>query len=275
MKTWIIITLTVLVLLALAIIGCSSTKDSNIIRVIKIAPEDTQSIMYMDFDVIKNDPDCAPMYDDMRDSIESEMEGVQVTDIIGYGMINVEHGGLDVRIGEYNTEDMRNTLKEQGGKEEEYQGIEIWVSDTHGLPRAFTFIDNMVVFGDKDTVEASICAYKNIEPSLYDNEDVKTILNEIPGGIFHIIINPIPNELLNIFGTGTGFISICNLVEGDEVLDIKGLFKFESEADAENYLEKTKELARGFLFSTPMDIEAKLKGRFIEITGDMDLEDFD
>jgi hypothetical protein len=273
MKTTTITILAVLTILALVMTGCSSTKDSNIIQVSKIAPENTLSIIYLDLDTMKNDPDCEQEYYDTRDSFESEMEGIQVSDITGYVVINVENGTLKLQIGEYTIGNIRDNLKEQGYTEDKYQGSEIWTGDMLGLERAFTFIDNMVVFGDTNSVEASLRAHNNDEPSLYDNEDVKTILDKLPEGIFHMIINTITEQHIARYGSAIGSISICNLNQGDEVLDIKGLFKFMSEAEAETYLERVRDTAEAFLFGAPLDVEVELKGQFIEITGTTDIED--
>ena len=273
MKTTAITILSVLTIIALVMTGCNSTKHSNIVRVIKIAPENTFNIMYFDLDTMKKDPDCEQQYYDARDSLENEIEGIHFPDITGYGLINVEQGNLSLYVGKYDIKDIRNNLKERGGIEDKYQGIEIWASDTSGTTRAVAFIDNMVIFGDKNTVETSIRAHKNDEPSLYDNSDVKTILDKLPDGIFHLIINTITIQHIARYGSAIGSISICNLIEGDEVLDIKGLFKFKSEVDAETYLERTNDIAEAFLFGTPLDVEVELKGQFIEITGTTDIED--
>ena len=273
MKTKAMTTSIGLLLLVLIITGCSSTKDYNIVRVIKVAPEDTFTIMYFDLETLKGDPDCEQMYHDLRDSIESQMEGLQFPDVDGYGLINVGNMPLTIEIGEYVAANMRGALKEQGGIKDEYQGSEIWTSDMYRTTRAFAFIDNMVIFGDKNAVEASIRSYNN-EPSLHDNEDLKIILDELPNGFFYIIINTITKQHISRYGSTIGCICMCNLIRGDEFLDIKGLLKFESEADAETYSDRTKEIAEAFFFGTPLDIEVKLKGQYIEITGTSDIEDF-
>ena len=273
MKTVTITILAVLSIITLVLTGCSSTKDSNILRLIKSSPENTLSIMYLDLDTMKEDPDCEQKYYDTRDSLENEMEGIHFPDITGYGLINVEKGTLNVKIGEYAVQNIRDNLKDQGYTEGQYQASEIWTADIHGRHMAFTFIDNMVVFGDKNSVEASLRAHKDDGPSLYDNEDLKVILDKLPDGIFHMFINTITKQHITRYGSAIGSISICNFTKGDDVFDIKGLFKFKSEADAETYLERTKDIAQAFLFGAPLDVEVEPKGQFIEITGTTNIED--
>jgi len=244
------------------------------VQVMKIAPENALSITYFDLDATKEDPDCEHMYDDMCGSIGSEMwRSIKISDISGYAIIGVERGTLYLQIGKYDIKDIRNNLKEQGYTEGEYRASEIWTSDIYGMVMAYTFIGNMVICGDKDAVEACLRVHKNEEPSIYDNEDVKSVLDKLPAGIFHVI-DAMSGE--DIMGKGllTRSISICNLTAGDEVLDIKGWFKYESEADAKASLEDAKDSGEGFFFGTDVDIDVQLKGQFIEITGEMDIEDF-
>jgi len=275
MKIKAITMLMVLAVLASGIAGCSQAKGDNMVQVMKIAPENALSITYFDLDAIKEDPDCEHRYDDMRGSIGSEMwRNIQISDISGYAIIGVERGTLFLQIGKYDIKDIRNNLKEQGYTEGEYRASEIWTSDIFGMAMAYTIIGNMVICGDKDTVEACLRVHKNDEPSMYDNKDVKSVLDKLPAGIFHIIIKTISERDSIYHGLRTGGFSISNLKTGDEVLDIKGWFKFESEADAEASLEDVKDIGEGFFFSADVDIDVQLKGQFIEITGEMDIEDF-
>jgi len=273
MKRKIIPVLIVLAILTSGLTACT-TKNSNLIRVMKIAPEDTIVISYVDVEAAAEDPDLEFMYDSFVENVMGNMiGGVDVSDVSATAVMQtIDRVPVYVLIGDFNLEDIRDALIEEDWIEGEYERVEIW---TGGFIFAVAIIDDMIVFGFDGAVEACIRAYKNEESSMYDNADARAVadkLSFVPSCVV-ATADYTPPELedyvseIEYLAYSMG---ISNENRGDEVMDISAWFKFDSEASAEAAMEDAEDFidtgVEGYA-----SISARLNGQFIEITGEMEI----
>jgi hypothetical protein len=273
--------ITVLFVLAVLTSGLAACtpKGGYLIQVMKIAPEDTIVISCNDYEAAAEDSDWEFIYDGLETIMALEtnmrsMVGVIDTSDISASAVVITTGNdiIYVLIGDLNLEDIRDALIEGDWIEDEYEGIEIW---TYYDYKAIAFIDNMIVSGYTDPVEACICAYKNEEPSMYDNEDTRAVADKLPVVPSCVVASGdyTPIELANYVSEIKYLaysLGVSNEDRGDGVLDISAWFKFDSEATAEAAMEEAEDfIETGVGGYTNLD--ARLNGQYIEITGEMEI----
>ncbi len=265
MKARIITALLMLAVLVSCITTCK-TKGGYLVNVMKLAPENAGAVYCTEIKAWAEDPDLSFAYDEMISGLGYVIPFVETSDISVYAEFDIDWGPIIVLFGDFNLKDVRDALTEEDYVEGEYKGIEIWTDD---YDDAVSFIDNMIVYGYKDSVEACIRVYKNEESSLYDNEDMKVVVDKLPAAIVQMVFGP--DEMYSI-EVLSGSICWRNSTSGDEVLDISGWLKFDSEASAEAAMENIEDDLSWELVVTVTD--ARLSGQFIEITGEMEIPEF-
>jgi hypothetical protein len=245
-------------------IGCSSSTSGYFIEMLKLLPQDTEALMHFDLELMAKDPDLVEMYYSITDGAEIIRNRVgQGIDIQAYTLAMFPNWETVIIVkGNFNKTDVCNTLKEQAFVSGEYEGIEIWIENS----QAVTFIREMIVFGNTQYVEASIRISQDMEVSLYDYEDVKSVSDKLPQAIKTELYY---GEEAGIGEALCGGISMRNLTRGDDVVDIECWFKFRSETDAETALQSLEEQISDYYNAT--NTEGQLRGVFVEITADGEL----
>jgi len=267
--------LIVLAILASGLTACT-TKDSNLIRVMKITPEDTIVISYVDVEAVAEDPDFEFMYDtfiELGNVMANMIGGLDVSDISASAVVQtIDRVPIYVLIGDFNLEDVRDALTEEDWIEAEYEGVEIW---TGGFIFAVAIIDDMIVFGFDNLVEACIRAYKNEEPSMYDNEDARAVADKLPvvpscvvatGDYSPPELEDYPTEIEYLAYS----MGVSNENRGDDVVNISAWFRFDSAASAEAAMEDAEDFIDAGVEGYA-SLNARLSGQFIEITGEMEI----
>jgi len=274
MKRKIISVLIVLAILTSGLTACTH-KGGYLIQVMKIAPEDTIVISCVDIEAAAEDPDFEFMYDAFLENIMRNMiGGVDVSDVSASTVVRtIDNDIVYILIGNFNLEDIRDALIEENWIKDEYEGIEIWTRYVWEF--AVAVIDDMIVVGFDDPVKACIRAYKNEEPSMYDNENTRAVADKLPVVPSCVVATAdyypmeLEDYLSEIEYLAYSF-GISNENRDDEVLDISAWFKFDSEASAEAAMEDIEDfMETGFEGVT--SINARLNGQFIEITGEMEI----
>jgi hypothetical protein len=266
MKIKIITIVLVLAVLASSITACKP-KDSYLVQVMKLVPEDTYVVTCSDLKQMTEDPDFTAIYNSMISSLSYQTVGVAVSDISVLAYIETDYlEDIFVLIGDFDLEEARDALTTGDFVEGEYRGIEIWTDEYED---AVAFIGNMVVSGYSDEVEACIRRHKNEESSMYDNKEMKSIAARLPSGVISVIFGPDYFYDIEILAGG---ICVHNQQRDDEVLDITGWFKFDSEASAEAAMEDIEDALSRIFDAT--NIEASLSGQLIEITGEAEIPEF-
>ena len=266
MKVKILTIVVLLVILASSIAVCKP-KESYLVQVMKLAPEDTLAIGCTDIKALANDPDLEYWYDGTIDTSGYMMVDIDASDISASAAITTDLDYIFILTGDFNLEDARDALTEEDFVEGEYRGVEIW---TNYYEDAVAFIDNMVIAGDKDMVEACIRIHNNEEPSMYDNEDMKAVVDKLPVAIVYMVFGP---DVIYSIEVLSGSFCWRNLTSGDGVLDMLCWFKFDNKASAEAAMTEGIEddLSQELGFTIT---DAHLRGQFIEVTGEVEIPDY-
>ena len=263
-----ILTIVVVLVVLVSIITDCTTKDSYLVKIMKLAPEDTNIVLCMDTEAIAEDPDFGPIYDATISSLGHETASIDRSAISAFASIDTDRYYILIFIGDFDLEDIRDALIEEDYIDDEYRGVEIWTGD---FEHTIAFIDNMIVSSyTTDSVEACILIHKNEEPSMYDNEDMKAVADKLLSGVIRMVFGPDYTDDIEILAGG-----LCwrNLNRDDEVLDYTGWYKFDSEASAEAAMaEDFEDDMRTELDAASID--ARLSGQFIEITGEMEIPEY-
>ncbi len=268
MKAKILTILVVMAVLVSCITGCGSKKGGYLIEIMKTLPHDTPTVIYMDVELMTEDPDLEDMYNDVLESWDDFLayeaniaSAIDFSHVRAFTKTDSRKVYLIAIKGEFDLQDIRDALLEQDFMQGEYEGVEVWTDDSH----AFAFLKKMIVSGHTDSVETSIRVSQNDEPSMYGNEDVKSIVDKMPAGFYTLILTGDTwgksNSLLLAGG--------ISMRKGDGTIEIKGWFKFESETDAEAVLSDLEDTMKEFCGAT--QIEGQLRGQFIELTGEMEI----
>ncbi len=182
-----LIVLAVLAVLAYCITGCTP-KNSYLIQAMKLAPEGLGHITCIDIEAMAEDPEledwCNEIIIGMSYEWSYEVVGIGTSDISASSSILHEGDTIVVWMGDFSFENIRATLEEGYYVEGEYKGVEIW---TDVFEDAVAFIDNMIVAGYKEAVEACIRTHKNEESSMYDNEDMREVADKMPNSIIQTV----------------------------------------------------------------------------------------
>ncbi|UCB43005.1 MAG: hypothetical protein JSV77_11270 [Dehalococcoidales bacterium] len=274
MKRKIISVLIVLAILASGLTACT-TKNIYLIQAIKIAPEDTIAISCLDVEAAAEDPDFEPMYDVFLERTMGRMiSGVDVADVSASSVARtIDNDIVYILIGNFNLEDIRDALTDEGWIEDEYEGIEIW---TGGIVFAVAVIDDMIVTGYIDSVEECVRIHKDEEPSMYDNEDTRAVADKLPVVPSCVVATadytpPELEDMLSEIEYLAYSMGISNENRDDEVLDVSAWFKFDSEARAEAAMEYVEDFVENGV-EVYTSISARLNGQFIEITAEMEIQ---
>lgn len=268
MKVRIIAMVMMLVVLGSLVAGCGSSGGGQLVGIMKVLPYDVAEVTYVDIKAIAEDPDLEDMYGSLQDSFGELQEevGIDFSDLhamaYGYG----EAGILVILKGKFDIDEFRSALKDTDTEEDEYRGLEIWTKDNTTL----AFLEEMLIFGDMDTVKVSIRVSQGEETSMYDDEDVKAVIDKLPAGIMIFLQGE--EALYNIDGL-VGGVSIRKSADGEGTLEIKGWYKFRSETSAEAALADLEDYLKDYFDAT--DMNGQLKGEFIEITGKTDIPSID
>jgi hypothetical protein len=231
----------------------------------ELAPEDTYMITCIDVQEIVGDREFDFIYDMLIDELSYAGIDIGLSDISAFATIETERDYIYIVIGDFNLEDIRDALVEYdvGFAEGEYRGIEIWTDD---YETSVAFVGNSAVVGPTNEVEACIRRHKNQASSMYDDEDMKAVADKLPSAVVYSVFGP---DVLYDIEVVSGSVCLNNSTGGDEVLDISGWLRFDSDASAEDAMTEDLEDDLGWEFSATIT-DVRPNGEFIEFTGDME-----
>ena len=235
----------------------------------KIAPINTDMVTCIDIEAMAEDPDFSYIYDYMISYMSSEIDDIDmdVSTVSTFATVETAWDYILVLIGDFDLEDVRGTLEYNYFVEGEYRGVEIWANDLSD--DAVAFIGNMIIYSDKDSVEACIRCHKNEDSSMYDDKDMKSVVDRLPAAIGYDVFGSGYMYNVEILAGGT---CVQNQQPDDEVLDITGWYKFDSAASAETALEDIEDEFEYEYDAT--QISSQLRGQFIELTGEMEIPEY-
>jgi len=272
MKTRMLATLIGLAILASVFAGCGSEKDSNLIKILKILPDEVNSVVCLDIEAMAEDPDLEATYNRVGNRVMTdaeEMAGIDASFCVYWAEAVAERGYLDIFVGDFDIETVRDALTNDDYERDEYNGTEIWTKGDLSI----IFLKQMLVIGLTETVQGSIRVNNNEETSWYEDKDVKSVADKLPSGVMSMVLDA--EYWYDILSTPAGGFCLQNPTSDDVILSIVGWFKYESEAKAEAGLEDIESTFEYYIELTGefevAQLNSELKGQFIEITGEVEI----
>ena len=236
--------------------GSGSVKE-----IAEITPEGASSLIHNNLQAIRNDKDLGDVYDSIEESKSYELGGYGVD--IGDVNYKAEADEITILMGKFDLEDVRDELDDADFDKDDYKGVEFWLG---GYDKAVAISGDKVIYGSKDAVKDCIKVIKGSEESVYDNDDVRAVIDKLPDGIMTLV----ETSGLSSYSGAVAMGYVCSK-EDEDILELKGVIKFDDEDDAEDAKSEIKQELR----ETLDDVVVKQNGEFLEFTGKMDIEDWD
>lgn len=199
-------------------------------------PDDSTYFTFVDAKALRGDKDLKHLYEGWRDN-----PGYTLDD---YGIVtdDVEHTAMGISLegeryylidGDFDLREVRDKLDSLGLDEGEYRGVELW--ERNG--EVVVLVEDLVILSTEEDVRDSIEVIMGEKDSLWDNQDVKDIVDRLPDGInTKYISHPQYMSYEGMKAQGT------SLEKKDEdTLNMIAVFMFEDEDAARHAVAEIKE----------------------------------
>ena len=266
----------VLLLLAAVLAGCGNGDgNARAAALARRMPSGGAKFIMFDLEILRTDSDLEDLYQGFTEGLDEMCETVGLSaDDVDAVAIGDQGAVFD---GRFDLDDVRDTLADEGFQEDEYQGIQTWEKDGTAVALVSS---RWVIMGPVDDFDDAIDVINGEAESLWDDADMKDIVVRLPAG------------LMTVYGLGGGVTVQEEYRERYRDLDSLGAsmgkrdkdalwifyaFRFEDEDAADEAIEGFEEFARQSLEEDGVDythLEASQDGRFIEMSVDIDMDDF-
>ena len=253
---------------ALLLPGCSSgaSNFTSLASLIKMCPQDTGSVFFIDIKRFMSDSDLSEQYKDMKDSFQYAIGAGLETDIMDFddihyiGMVDAGYGEVVYISGDFNLDAIRDSLKDEDYDKDDYIGVEIW----YGNGDVVAIHNGTLIIGNESGVEASIEAIDDPETSAYEkDEDIRDIVREMPSGLYSMVV-------IGGFYPGAGAAGMSFSKVNADLMKFSGCFKFESNEDAEEALSDVESDMGSEDFSS---VKVSRSGNLVKFSAELDMED--
>jgi len=167
------------VIAVLLIGGGGSARD-----IAKMTPEGASSLGHLNLQTIRDDKDL----DDIYEAIEELSEFDELEDELGVDIDDInyiaEAGGITIIGGKFDLKDVRDELDDRDFDKDEYKGVEFWTGEYDG---AVAISGDKLIIGSDKRVKSCIKVMKGDRTSMYDDDDVRDVINKLPGGIMTMV----------------------------------------------------------------------------------------
>ncbi len=182
----------ILILTIVGAMGCSSddacnslepmNSDKNaLIDMMQMVPEDSEYIAFLDMATMRNDVGLEDAYDTGKSISggETGVRGMSYDEVAIHGMA----GNAMLLRGTLEIDKVRDEYNDVASRDERYPNIDVWSADGYMV----ALLNKTVTCGFDEYVERCIEVVADGQPSLYDNEVFKAVVDRLPSGFFYII----------------------------------------------------------------------------------------
>ena len=172
-----------LVVILITTVGCCPETATIVTQHhgMDLIPGDAHGGMYLDFKSMREDKDLSAVYEGMavgQFEWGEEIVGVSASQVD----FMVSYGAGVVFGGSFNDDKVREDLGELEFQEGTYEDAELWTGYHGELGEgAVAILKGGLIYGEPDTVKSHMRVINGTETSLYQNEDIKQLLNRLPG----------------------------------------------------------------------------------------------
>jgi hypothetical protein len=258
--------LVIILFSTLFLTGCGGGSFTSVTGLVKMAPQNVQVILFLDFKKIGSDSDFSELYEDMRASFESDisttgsdLDFMDFEDIHYLGVVQVNGREIVWINGDLNLNAIRAELENKFDKDD-YRGIEVWYS----YGQAIAIHNGALLIGDESSVMGSLEAIVNPEKSAYRaNKDIRSVVDRLSSGLFSVI-------LADSYYQGSNAVAMTYLKINSEMMKLTGSFIFDNEEYAEDAMNDIKnDMESGGL----VEVTSRRSENFVEFSAEIDIED--
>ena len=247
--------------------ACSSSggsQVSDLASLVKMTPEDTSSIIFIDAYKLRSDKDLGEKYNEMMEGFEDEVisseTGMDIDDIDYIAMTEFNFEQIAWISGDFDFEAIREYNSKNDYEKDEYKGVEIW----YGPNSALAIHNNTLITGNEDSVKGCIDVIDDPKKSIYElNEDIRDVIETLPDGLFSMISGYAFHPDANTMG-------MTYLKVDADTLKASGILKFDNEDDADSAFRELKEEMDSDEIS---DFQISRSKELVEFSAEIDIDE--
>jgi len=239
-----VVAVVILACLVSGTVGCAAGQERGVSRewgvtdMMKKTPENAAHLTFVNVKELRGDNDLEHLYEGWRDNLGHTFDdyGIVADDVNLTAMgISLEGEGEGYYLinGDFDLRKVRDKLYSLGFDEDEYRGVELW--ERNG--EVMALMEHLVILSTEQGVRDCVEVIMGEKDSLWDNQDIKDVLDRLPDGInVKYISHPQYMAYEGMKAQGT------SLEKKDEdTLKMTGIFMFEDEDAASDAVAKIKE----------------------------------
>ena len=247
----------VVIIIGVVLVGFGESPAKS---VMKQLPEDTY-FTYIDLKTLREDKDLAPLWESFEEAESAELERIGIEpeelDFSGGSSSIVLVGG------DFDLENIRYKLDDEGYDESRYRDVEIWES----WRNCVALLGDKIIIGSESSVKDAIRVMKGERKSFYERDsEMASIMDRLPSG-FIVMIMPGGGEYKGLEFMGSSIQKI-----NARKLKIQSIFMFDDKYSAKNAeddiiedFEEKEELR---------DVDVSVQDRYVTVTATFKIEDF-
>ena len=247
----------VVIIIGVVLVGFGESPAKSLMKQL---PEDTNFI-YIDLKTLREDKDLAPLWESFEEAESAELERIGIEpeelDFSGGSSSIVLVGG------DFDLENIRYKLDDEGYDESRYRDVEIWES----WRNCVALLGDKIIIGSESSVKDAIRVMKGERKSFYERDsEMASIMDRLPSG-FIVMIMPGGGEYKGLESMGSSIQKI-----NARRLKIQSIFMFDDEYSAKNAeddiiedFEEEEELR---------DVDVSVQDRYVTVTATFKIEDF-
>lgn len=198
-------------------------------------------LSFWDVDAVRTDDDLEAVYES---SELLRLAGENFSEETGLDWEDVDCmllAGVALYEGDFDLDDARDWLEGKDYDETDYMGVGIWErDDSYPWPWAVALMSNVIIQGEADTVRHCIEVIEGGEDSLYDDRDVKDVVDRLPsgfrGGLAYDTHTPYESDDYS----GVVVSGFMLAKHASDVMKVTTVFKFEDETAAEDAVDNIR-----------------------------------
>jgi len=248
----------VVIIIGVVLVGFGESPAKS---VMKQLPEDTY-FTYIDLKTLREDKDLAPLWESFEEAESAELERIGIEpeelDFSGGSSSIVLVGG------DFDLENIRYKLDDEGYDESRYRDVEIWES----WRNCVALLGDKIIIGSESSVKDAIRVMKGERKSFYERDsEMASIMDRLPSG-FIVMIMPGGGEYKGLEFMGSSIQKI-----NARKLKIQSIFMFDDKYSAKNAEDDIIEDFEGK--EELRDVEVSVQDRYVTVTGTFKIEDFE
>ncbi len=256
----------------LVLIGCgdgggAGGGSAEALAMMKMVPKGTGDFTYVDLEALRADDDLGDIYESVTDELsDSEDAGIPTDNVDRM----VQAGYLTILEGRFNLASLGSRLEDGGYEESDHDGTPIWEGSFSSV--ALVSASCLVTGWDIDKLKDGVDVIKGDGESLYDDADVKELMDRLPGGF-----------TLMVYSGGEGFDQTYGGVEAigyslakksSDKARMTVIFAFSDAASAGDAEDEVKQLLTYEGGEDGVsDISVTRDGKYVTATAQMSMED--